>query len=88
MLYGLIILLSSPPNKRLLKLHIWILAIADFTHWASLFSTLAQNDPRGWAAVLDRSKYEPDGLILALFPVFTLAIKFATLSGWFGRIEG
>ncbi|OTA85635.1 hypothetical protein M434DRAFT_36067 [Hypoxylon sp. CO27-5] len=88
MLYGLITLLASPPNKRLLQLHISILIIADFTHWAGLFSTIAENDPRGWAAVLDTSNWSPEVWNLATYPIGTLAVKFATLAGWFGKIQG
>ncbi|KAI1074601.1 hypothetical protein F5B20DRAFT_586074 [Whalleya microplaca] len=88
MLYGLIILLASPPNKRLVQLHIWILIIADFTHWAGLFSTIAQNDPRGWAAVLDTSGWSLEVWNLATYPLGTLAVKFATLAGLFGEICG
>jgi hypothetical protein len=47
MLYGLIILLVAPPSKRLLQLHIGVLILSDFMHWASLFSTMAQSDARG-----------------------------------------
>ncbi|KAI2629563.1 hypothetical protein GGR54DRAFT_267863 [Hypoxylon sp. NC1633] len=88
MLYGLIILLASPPNKRLLQLHIGILILADFTHWAGLFATVAENDPRGWAAVLDTSNWDAKVWNLATYPIGTLAIKFATLSGLFGKIQG
>ncbi|KAI0842248.1 hypothetical protein F5Y06DRAFT_171800 [Hypoxylon sp. FL0890] len=86
MLYGLIILLASPPNKRLLQLHILILIIADFTHWAGLFSTIAENDPRGWAAVLDTSNWSPEVWNLVVYPLGTLAVKIATLAEWFGKI--
>ncbi|KAI4864788.1 hypothetical protein F4820DRAFT_324942 [Hypoxylon rubiginosum] len=88
MLYGLIILLASPPSKRLLQLHIWVLIIADFTHWAGLFSTIAANDPRGWAAALDWTSWDAQTWQLARYPIYTLAIKFATLAGLFGKIQG
>ncbi|KAI1383379.1 uncharacterized protein F4822DRAFT_75694 [Hypoxylon trugodes] len=88
MLYGLIILLASPPNKRLLQLHILILMIADFTHWAGLFSTIAETDPRGWAAALDTTNWTPEVWNLAVYPLGTLFVKFATLAGWFGKIQG
>ncbi|KAI1107928.1 hypothetical protein F4804DRAFT_4817 [Jackrogersella minutella] len=88
MLYGLIILLSSPPNKRLVQLHILILIIADFTHWAGLFATIAENDPRGWAAVLDTDRWSPEVWNLATYPIQTLSIKIATLAGLFGKIQG
>ncbi|KAI1382368.1 hypothetical protein F4677DRAFT_24316 [Hypoxylon crocopeplum] len=88
MLYGLIILLASPPNKRLLQLHIGILMLADFTHWAGLFSTIAENDPRGWGAVFDTSSWDAELWNLATYPIGTLAVKFATLAGWFGKIQG
>ncbi|KAI2473561.1 hypothetical protein F4781DRAFT_137793 [Annulohypoxylon bovei var. microspora] len=88
MLYGLIILLASPPNKRLVQLHIMILIIADFTHWAGLFATIAESDPRGWAAVLDTANWSPETWNLATYPIQTLAIKFATLAGLFGKIQG
>lgn len=88
MLYGLIIMLASPPSKRLLKLHIWILIIADITHWAGLFSTIAETNPRGWAGVFDTTNWDPDVWNLATYPITTLAIKFATLAGWFGEIKG
>ncbi|EMR62909.1 hypothetical protein UCREL1_10150 [Eutypa lata UCREL1] len=88
MLYGLVILLSSPPNKRLLQLHIAILTLADFTHWFGIFWTLAQNDPRGWGGVLDTSAWTPELLGLMRYPIWTLAVKFATLAGWFGEIKG
>lgn len=88
MIYGLIILLASPPSKRLLQLHIWVLIIADFTHWAGLFSTMAANNPRGWAAVLDTSTWDAQTWQLARYPTYTLAIKFATLAGLFGKIQG
>jgi len=42
MLYGLAILLVTPPNKRLLQLHIGILILSDFTHWGMLFWTMAK----------------------------------------------
>ncbi|KAI0846754.1 hypothetical protein F5Y00DRAFT_136772 [Daldinia vernicosa] len=88
MLYGLIILLASPPNKRLLQLHIGILIIADLTHWAGLFSTIAENDPRGWAAIFDTSSWGADVWNLATYPISSLSIKFATLAGLFGEIQG
>ncbi|OTB11621.1 hypothetical protein K445DRAFT_26340 [Daldinia sp. EC12] len=88
MLYGLIILLASPPNKRLLQLHIGVLIVADLTHWAGLFSTIAQNDPRGWAAIFDIANWGADVWNLATYPITTLGIKFATLAGWFGEIRG
>ncbi|CAJ2501871.1 Uu.00g047240.m01.CDS01 [Anthostomella pinea] len=88
MLYGLIILLASPPNKRLVQLHIGVLILADFTHWAGLFSTIARSDPRGWPAVLDTSAWSPETWTLAIYPIYTLAIKFATLAGVFGKIKG
>ncbi|OTB06038.1 hypothetical protein M426DRAFT_122829 [Hypoxylon sp. CI-4A] len=88
MLYGLIILLATPPNKRTLQLHILVLAIADFTHWASLFSTIAQNHPHGWAGVFDTADWTPEVWNLATYPLTTLAIKFATLAGLFGEIRG
>ncbi|KAI1482866.1 hypothetical protein F4774DRAFT_252503 [Daldinia eschscholtzii] len=88
MLYGLIILLASPPNKRLLQLHIGVLIVADLTHWAGLFSTIAQNDPRGWAAIFDTANWGADVWNLATYPITTLGIKFATLAGWFGEIRG
>ncbi|KAI1780159.1 hypothetical protein F4818DRAFT_167820 [Hypoxylon cercidicola] len=88
MIYGLIILLATPPSKRLLQLHIWVLIIADFTHWAGLFSTIAANDRRGWAAVLDTSSWDAQTWQLASYPMYTLAIKLATLAGLFGKIQG
>ncbi|KAI1659852.1 hypothetical protein F4813DRAFT_387341 [Daldinia decipiens] len=88
MLYGLIILLASPPNKRMLQLHIGILIIADLTHWAGLFSTIAENDPRGWAAIFDMSNWGADVGNLATYPISSLSIKFATLAGLFGKIQG
>ncbi|KAI0141534.1 hypothetical protein GGR57DRAFT_487361 [Xylariaceae sp. FL1272] len=88
MLYGLMILLATPPSKRLLKLHIWVLIIADFTHWFALLSTIARNDPRGWAAILDTKGMDPDTWQLLTYPVGTLFIKFATLLGLFGQIKG
>lgn len=88
MLYGLIILLASPPSKQLLKLHIAILIMADFTHWFGLFSTIAQNDPRGWAAVLDTSNWDAGTWNLARYPIYTLAMKFMTLAEIFGKIQG
>jgi hypothetical protein len=43
MLYGLAILLATPPNKRLLQLHIiGILILSDFTHWGVLFWTMVK----------------------------------------------
>ncbi|KAI1498174.1 hypothetical protein F5X99DRAFT_412346 [Biscogniauxia marginata] len=88
MLYGLAVLLVSPPNKRLLQLHIGILILADLTHWAGLFSTIAQNNPHGWAGVLNTSEWSADVWGLARYPLYTLAIKFATLAGLFGEIKG
>ncbi|RYP35550.1 hypothetical protein DL767_003804 [Monosporascus sp. MG133] len=89
MLYGLAVLLSSPPNGRLLRLHIGILALADFAHWYGLFSTMAQADAqRGWGAALDASTWSADVWNLVLYPFVTLSIKFATLAGWFGEIRG
>ncbi|KAI0889783.1 uncharacterized protein GGS22DRAFT_4028 [Annulohypoxylon maeteangense] len=88
MLYGLIILLASPPNKRLVQLHIGILIVADFTHWAGLFATIAESDPRGWDAVFDTTTWSPETWNLATYPIQTLAIKFATLAGLFGKIQG
>ncbi|ORY62325.1 uncharacterized protein BCR38DRAFT_486588 [Pseudomassariella vexata] len=88
MLYGLIILLATPPSKKLLQAHIAILIIADLTHWVGLFHAIAQTDPnrRGWAAVLDTEGWTPEVWNLALYPVGTLAVKGATLMGWFGEI--
>ncbi|KAI0898688.1 hypothetical protein F4806DRAFT_369860 [Annulohypoxylon nitens] len=88
MLYGLIILLASPPNKRLVQLHIGILILADLTHWAGLFATIAEADPRGWDAVFDTASWSPETRNLATYPIQTLAIKFATLAGVFGKIQG
>ncbi|KAI0176451.1 hypothetical protein GGR52DRAFT_362659 [Hypoxylon sp. FL1284] len=88
MLYGLIILLASPPSKRTLQLHIWVLIIADLTHWAGLASTVAETDPRGWNAVLDTSSWDPDTRQLMTYPIYTLSIKLATLAGLFGKIQG
>lgn len=89
-LYGLTILLSSPPNKRQLQLHIATLALADLTHWYGLFWTIARSDPRGrgWAAAFDTSNWGPDVWNLATYPIATLATKIATLAGWFGEIRG
>lgn len=87
-LYGLVILLATPPNKRLLQLHIIILVIADFTHWAGLAWTFSQVHPQGLKAVLSPSLWSDDVWQLALYPFGTLAIKFATLRGWFGAIQG
>ncbi|KAI5866468.1 hypothetical protein GGS23DRAFT_614941 [Durotheca rogersii] len=88
LLYGLAVLLASPPSPRLLRLHIGILIVADLAHWAALAATLAQSDPRGWPAVLDTAAWSPALWNLATYPVYTLAIKFATLAGWFGKIGG
>ncbi|KAI0381958.1 hypothetical protein F5Y04DRAFT_54435 [Hypomontagnella monticulosa] len=88
MLYGLIIMLASPPSKRLLKLHIWILIVADVTHWAGLFSTIAETDPRGWAGVFDTTNWDANVWNLATYPITSLAIKFATLAELFGKIQG
>ncbi|RYP51881.1 hypothetical protein DL768_002849 [Monosporascus sp. mg162] len=89
MLYGLAVLLSSPPNGRLLRLHIGILVLADLTHWYGLFSTMAQADPqRGWGAALDAGTWSADVWNLVFYPVVTLSIKIATLAGWFGEIRG
>ncbi|KAH8600711.1 hypothetical protein B0O99DRAFT_681584 [Bisporella sp. PMI_857] len=87
LLYGLIILLSSPPNKRLAQLQILILIIADLTHWGALFATIAQNDPRGWGAVADTKAWTAEVWQLSLYPISTLSIKIATLKGWFGKIR-
>ncbi|KAI8631949.1 hypothetical protein F5Y19DRAFT_472835 [Xylariaceae sp. FL1651] len=87
MLYGLIILLATPPNKRLLQLHISILVFADFMHWGALFSTMARNDPRGWPGVLDMSSWDPNTSTLITGPIITFAIKIATLAGVFGKIQ-
>ncbi|KAI0023020.1 hypothetical protein F4780DRAFT_124096 [Xylariomycetidae sp. FL0641] len=86
--YGPMILLASPPSKRLLQMHIVVLAGADFVLWAGLFSAMAANDPRGWAAVLDTESWEPDAWNLVLGPAVTLAVKFLTLTGVFGEIKG
>lgn len=51
-LYGLVILLSTPPNKRLLQLHIVILMIADVTYLIGLAWTFAKVQPQGLGAVL------------------------------------
>lgn len=88
MLYGLVVLLGAPPSKRLLQLHIGILTLADFTHWFGIFWTIAQTDPRGWAAVLDTSSWTAETVGLMQYPIWTLAVKFATLAGVFGEIKG
>ena len=91
MLYGLAILLSSPPSPRLLRLHLGILVFADFTHWWGLFSTLAAADPLArswWVVALDPASYTPEVWSLAIGPFATLSIKIATLAGWFGKIGG
>ncbi|KAK7745598.1 hypothetical protein SLS62_009775 [Diatrype stigma] len=90
LLYGLVVLQSSPPNRRQLQLHIAVLALADLTHWGGLFWTIARSDPRGrgWAAALDTSGWGPEVWNLASYPITTLAIKIATLAGWFGEIRG
>ncbi|KAI5923625.1 hypothetical protein F4810DRAFT_201014 [Camillea tinctor] len=88
MLYGLIILLATPPSKRLLQLHIGILMLADLTHWAGLFSTVARAHPLGWHGVLDTAAWSEDTWGLAVFPLYTLAVKGLTLAGAFGRIGG
>lgn len=62
--------------------------MADFTHWFGLFSTIAQNDPRGWAAVLDTSNWDAGTWNLARYPIYTLAMKFMTLAEIFGKIQG
>ncbi|KAH9897291.1 hypothetical protein F4778DRAFT_783383 [Xylariomycetidae sp. FL2044] len=90
MLYGLAILLVGPPSKRLLQTHIAILALADFTHWAALFSAMVEADPagRGWLAVVaDTAAWSDDVWALVTYPLGTLAFKFATLAGVFGRIR-
>lgn len=86
MLYGLAILLSSPPNKLLLQMHIWILIIADFIHWGGLVYTMTKTDPRGFEGVLDTTKWSPEVWSLAVYPIGTLLIKFGTLSEVFGRV--
>ena len=86
LLYGLAILLTGPPNKSLLKAHIWILIIADFTHWSGLFWTIAQSSSAGWAGVTDTAGWDADTWNLVLYPLGTLAIKFMTLAGVFGKI--
>ena len=88
MLFSMALLLLSPPSKRLAKANIWILIIADFTHWAGLFWTMASVDRRGWAAVLDTTSWSPDVWQLVTYPLGTLAVKFATLAGVFGEIRG
>ncbi|KAI1815339.1 hypothetical protein GGS20DRAFT_543972 [Poronia punctata] len=88
MLYGLIILLATPPNKTLLKLHIGVLILADFAHWAALFSTMAAADSRGWAGVLDTKSWDQEIWGLVFAPFATFLIKVGTLAGVFGRIKG
>ncbi|KAK9775805.1 putative EXPERA domain-containing protein [Seiridium cardinale] len=88
MLYGSIILLSSPPNKRLLKLHIGVLMLADLTHWYALFSTVAEANGGDWGKVLDTASWDPRMWDLAIYPFGTFLIKFATLREWFGPIRG
>lgn len=89
LLYGLIIMLATPPNRSLLKAHIWILIFADATHWAGLAATVVQADPRGrgLAALADTSSWDADTWNLATYPIYTLAIKFLTLAGAFGAIR-
>lgn len=87
MLYGLVILLSSPPNKRLLQLHIGILALADFTHWFALFNTIAEARGQDWTQIFDTHAWDSQVWNLVLYPLGTLLIKFATLMEWFGPIQ-
>lgn len=97
LLFSLGILLSSPPNKRLPKLNIWVLLLADLTHWAGLFSTIASTvqdgsgSGIGYAPLFDMNvwnRQSQDTWVLALYPIGTAAFKVATLLSVFGRIKG
>jgi hypothetical protein len=94
LLYGLLVLLSSPPNPRLLKCHIALLAVADITHWYVITSTLSEmqqqhgHDGSAWYNHVHPSHWYHDEQtrLLMLAPLATFLFKLATLAGLFGRI--
>lgn len=90
MFYGLMILLSTPPNVRLLKLHIGLLALADVAHWLVLLATAAEASPRGesWLDLAAPAAWWDDEMtrLLVVAPLGSFCFKIATLMGVFGRI--
>ncbi|ETS87734.1 hypothetical protein PFICI_01562 [Pestalotiopsis fici W106-1] len=95
LVYGLLILLSSPPNPALLKRHIALLTLADVVHWLVILSTLSEaeaaatgQDPAGLWSHLHPSKWYHDenARMLMLGPLLMFCVKIATLTGLFGRI--
>lgn len=90
MFYGLMILLSTPPNTRRLKLHIGLLALADVAHWMVLLSTAAEASPHGesWLDLAAPAAWWHDetARLLVVAPLGSFCFKIATLVGVFGRI--
>ncbi|KAI0140787.1 hypothetical protein BJ166DRAFT_111110 [Pestalotiopsis sp. NC0098] len=90
MFYGLMILLSTPPNVRLLKLHIGLLALADVAHWLVLLATAAEASPHGesWLDLAAPAAWWHDetARLLVVAPLGSFCFKIATLMGVFGRI--
>ncbi|KAH8648698.1 hypothetical protein BX600DRAFT_475644 [Xylariales sp. PMI_506] len=85
MLYGLAVLLSTPPNRTLLRCHIAIMIIADFVHWAVVYQTVRESYPAGR---LLEAWQDPEVRSMTLGPLSTLAVKVLTLAGVFGKIRG
>ncbi|KAK6209337.1 hypothetical protein LQW54_006324 [Pestalotiopsis sp. IQ-011] len=88
MSYGLMILLSTPPNARLLKLHISLLALADVAHWLVLLSTASEASGRSWLDLAAPAAWWRDDTarLLVVGPLGSFCFKIATLAGVFGRI--
>jgi hypothetical protein len=100
-LYGLTVLLSSPPNTTLLRRHLAVLLVADLAHWAVLLlGTVAEHRarqmtlaPGGGAGLAERfllgvdaAAWDANTWGLMVGPLATFVVKLATLMGRFGRI--
>lgn len=90
MFYGLMILLSTPPNTRLLKMHIGLLALADVAHWLVLLSTASEmsGGSADWLDLAAPAAWWRDDKtrLLVVAPLGSFCFKIATLAGVFGRM--